>query len=127
MRLLHDVVIVCGAITTLFAYLTWFCACADAIFPQPKPGSRWVKLRRLISIQAINVGAAVNRILPGTLDATVTNLDVLRRVEESHAEAQAARVNITAAVEQVPGKLTDLTGRVNNLGQMIVQKREPAK
>jgi len=37
-----------------------FCSLLDAAFPQPRLGSRWTPLRRVISRLAINVGNARN-------------------------------------------------------------------
>lgn len=59
------------------AYVGWvlsamaLCALADALFPQPVPGSPWVRIRRVISFIGANFGAARNRVRPGTVNAII--------------------------------------------------------
>ena len=78
-----------GALLTLLpiryardvSFLIVACAVADAVFPQPKAGSAWVRPRRVVSALGCNWLQAVNRIRPGTPEATVTPADVLARVD----------------------------------------------
>ena len=46
------------------------CAFADAMIPQPAAGSRWVGVRRVISVVGGSFGAARNAVLPGQTAAS---------------------------------------------------------
>lgn len=84
------------------------CAYIDAAIPQPGPGSRWVPVRRVVSWVGGNWGAAKNRVVPGSVDATVTPADVLTAIVQTHNVAQDARV-------QLAGKVADVQRRVTSL------------
>ncbi len=112
-----------GPVGMAVALLVTLCAIADAVLPVPRPGSRWVAVRLVVSAIAINRGNAENRVLPGTIEAATTLGDVLTRVIENHESAEASRALIKAAILPMPGKIADLTNRVNNVAQLTVASR----
>lgn len=50
------------------------CAILDAAIPQPGPGSRWVRVRRVIALVGANWGWASNKFVAGSLAARVERL-----------------------------------------------------
>lgn len=97
------------------------CAIIDAALPQPAAGSVWVIPRKVVSMIGVNFGNARNAIKPGSEAATVMPSDVLNAVVVNHAEAQNSRSDLASSIQQVPGKLTDLTARVNSALQTTTQ------
>ncbi len=100
------------------------CSMIDAALPQPAAGSAWVIPRKVISFIGANFANARNQIRPGSEAATVVPADVLNALTANHVEAKVAREDLAATIEQVPGKLTDLTGRVNAALQATTQIKQ---
>ena len=68
------------------------CSVADAAFPQPAVGSKWVCLRRIVSTIGLSVGNARNAVPAGVVPASVA--------QHAAEVKQAAQV-----VEEVAGTL----------------------
>ena len=96
--LIAGIIAVAGPIGAVFAFSTMLCAYADMMFPIPKPGSKWVKTRSIISAIGANRLNAENRILPGSLEAVATVSQVLQTVLVTHAEAERGRAAIVATL-----------------------------
>ena len=92
------VIAVSGPIGALCSFFCMGCGLADAAFPVPKPGSRWIGLRRVVSLIGLNFANAQNRILPGSLEAVATVSQVLQTVLVTHAEAEKGREQIVATL-----------------------------
>ena len=96
--LMAGLVSVTGPVGALFSIGVVACAFIDAVFPVPRPGSRWVLPRKVVSALAMNIGYAQNRLIPGVIGAATTLSDVLQTVEVTHAEAERGRAAIVATL-----------------------------
>jgi len=89
-------------------YLVWAmgaCSVADAVLPQPAPGSRWLPLRKLISVVAFNVAHATN----GGQQSFADWLELRAQTRAQQLQAQLAplvQLMVAAAVPAAPAAAT---------------------
>ena len=100
------------------SFLIVVCAAADAVIPQPKVGSWWVKPRRVVSAIGCNWLQATNRIRAGSVEATVTPADVLAKV---HA-VESVAIAHTEAIAANNGKIADVQRKVTGMANALASR-----